>query len=325
MTPLILITGFLGAGKTTLMRHLVPSLSAHNIQPSIILNDYRNAFVDAETFRGLTDQVVPIGGTCVCCGSRYQLMEALSSADLSAQSVMLLEANGTADAPELIEILSADPQVGRYTLPVQIAVVDVKRWQKRAYHNDIERDQIPTAGYILLTRVEEVPEKRCNAVLADLRRIAPRAHIVTVSQLADAIRELALAVTHLPPRRFEQAIASGESAHHDDHHHHHHKHTRHHFSSCEIRLPSRVDLDAFREFLEGLPPEVIRAKGIAYQNNAANTPVYFQKVEGRDDITFHPINADIVYDPVLILIGVDLDPDQFTPFVDALAPESVSA
>ncbi|HMP73956.1 MAG TPA: GTP-binding protein [Kiritimatiellia bacterium] len=324
MTPLILITGFLGAGKTTLMRHLVPLLSAHNIQPSIILNDYRNAFVDAETFRGLTDQVVLIGGTCVCCGSRYQLMEALSGAVLDPCSVMILEANGTADAPELIEILSADPQVGRYTLPVQIAVVDVKRWQKRAYHNDIERDQIPTAGYILLTREEEVPEKRRNAVLADLKRIASRAQIVTASQLADAIRELALAVTHLPPRRFEQATAPGESAHHDDHHPHH-QHARHHFSSCEIRLPPRVDLDAFREFLEGLPPEVIRAKGIAYQNNTANTPVYFQKVEGRDDISFHPIDAAIVYDPVLILIGVDLDPDQFTPFVDALAPESVSA
>ncbi|HMO50264.1 MAG TPA: GTP-binding protein [Kiritimatiellia bacterium] len=314
MTPLILITGFLGAGKTTLMRRLVPLLTVKNIKPSIILNDYQNAYVDAETFRGLTDQVVPIGGTCVCCGSRYQLMEALAGATLDESSVMLLEANGTADAPELIEILSADPQVARYTLPVHVVVVDAKRWQKRYFHNELERSQVPTAGYIVLTREEETAASHIKKVRAELKTVAPRAVDVTPEMLADAIGELALAVHQLAPRRFDQAA----SAHDEHHHHHHHGHARHHFSSCELRMPPRVDLDEFREFLQGLPPEVIRAKGIAYENNAANTPWYFQKVEGRDDISFHRIDAKIVYDPVMILIGVNIDPSAYIIPLQAL-------
>ena len=45
--------------------------------------------------------------------------------------------------------------------------------------------------------------------------------------------------------------------------------------------------------------------------NAANSPWYFQKVEGRDEVTFHRIDAQIVYDPVMILIGVLINPADY--------------
>lgn len=305
MTPLILLTGFLGSGKTSLLRDLIPRLTARNLAPHVILNDYRNAHLEAETLRTLTDQVVPIGGTCVCCDSRYQLMEALSSAGLNERSVMLLEANGTADAPELIELLSADPGVARYTLPVQVVVVDAQRWQHRYFHNKLERSQVPTAGYIVLTRATEVPAQRLQHVTAELAAIAPRATRQNPDSLAELITDLALTAHHLPARRFANST-------HDSHPHHHHRHAaNHHFSSCELRLPPRVDMEDLRRFLTGLPPEVIRAKGVAYENNAANTPWYFQKVEGQDAVTFHRIDAQIVYDPVMILIGVLINPEEY--------------
>jgi len=306
MTPLILLTGFLGSGKTTLLRQLIPLLAARNLAPCVILNDYRNAHLEAETLRNLTDQIVPIGGTCVCCDSRYPLMEALSSATLTDRSVMLLEANGTADAPELIELLSADPGVARYTLPVQVAVVDVQRWQKRYFHNKLERSQVPTAGYLVLTRATEVPAFRLQQVTDELAAIAPRATRQTPDTLADLMTELTLSAHHLPARRFSAGTAM-PPAHHPRHRHA----AQHHFSSCELRLPPRVDLEDLRTFLTGLPPEVIRAKGVAYENNAANTPWYFQKVEGRDEVTFHRIDAQIVYDPVMILIGVLINPADY--------------
>jgi G3E family GTPase len=322
MTPLIVFTGFLGSGKTTLMRQLIPLFDARAIRPSIILNDYKNAYVDAASFRGLADEVVPIGGTCVCCGSRYQLMEALSGAALDASSVMMLEANGTADVPELIEMLVADPSASRYTMPVQVVLVDVKRWQKRYFHDALEKGQVPTAGYVVFTRLEEVSEKRREAVMAEVAGLAPRARMVDVQQLADVIADLHAAAPTMRRRRFTaKACVYGAEAEPENRHpcRRHHDHDAHHFSSLELRMPDRVQPEALRTYLEGLPPEVIRAKGIAYLDDAANTPVYFQKVEGRDGVSFHSIDAAIVYDPVAILIGVALSPDAFIDGIAALA------
>lgn len=167
MTPLYLITGFLGAGKTTLLRTMLPALIERGVRPHIILNDYQNARVDAASFEEYSALVEPIAGTCICCGSRDALFDALRSAPLTAESVMLIEANGTADTTQLIEIFTADDATERYTLPIQVVVIDAKRWQKRHWNNRLERAQVETAGYGLLTRRDEVSSERAAQVQSE--------------------------------------------------------------------------------------------------------------------------------------------------------------
>ena len=264
--------------------------------------------------------MTPIGGTCVCCDSRFLLMDALATAELAENSVMLLEANGSADAPQLIEMLTADTQASRYTLPVQVVVVDVKRWQKRAFRNVIEHSQVPTASYILLTRTEEVGPERLQHVRAELSELAPRAIEAQPPALATMTHALLKATPRLRPRRFMPVFPQIES--HDAAGGGHHHHAQHHFSSCEIRLPPRVDVDALSAFLKALPREVIRAKGIAYRDDEAGTPVYFQTVEGPSEPSIHDIDPRERYDPVLILIGVNLDASHFEPAVADLGAKA---
>ena len=59
MPPLILIVGFLGSGKTTYLRRLLPELRGRGIDPHVIINDYQNARVDAELLRELAVSIVP--------------------------------------------------------------------------------------------------------------------------------------------------------------------------------------------------------------------------------------------------------------------------
>ena len=129
--PLVLLAGFLGAGKTSFLRDLLPRLTAAGLVPQVLVNDYRNAAVDARTLQGLARAVLPISGTCVCCDSRDELLNTLATLTLPPRSVILLEANGTADTESLIELLSTDRQARRCTLPIQVGVADARRWQKR--------------------------------------------------------------------------------------------------------------------------------------------------------------------------------------------------
>ena len=309
MTPLILIAGFLGAGKTTLLRALLPGLRAAGLRPHVILNDYQNARVDAASLRLEPELVHPIAGSCICCGSQAELMRELERAPLGPDSVMLLEANGTADTTELVEILTADRRASRYTPPVQVTVVDAARWQRRHRSDWLERVQVQSARHLHLTRLDGVSPQRLEHVMRSLSELAPGGRLTGPAGLVDAIRELHSSADSLPPRRFSDC-GSGESgptrsapgaprgtgA----------EHLRHHFSSMEIPIPEPVEEHRLRRVLESLPEEVLRVKGIAHIVGR-ELPVYLQRTDRADSVHRFPIRPEGDFDLVAILIGVRLD------------------
>ena len=61
---------------------------------------------------------------------------------------MLVETNGTTDSEMLIETLSLERSLRHFSLPIQISVIDAQRWQKRFWHNALEREQARTASQV---------------------------------------------------------------------------------------------------------------------------------------------------------------------------------
>lgn len=256
MTPLIVFIGFLGAGKTTFLRGLLPHLTAAGLEPQVILNDYQNASVDAFTLNESAKNIVPISGSCVCCGSRDEMFDALAAAQLTPQAVMLMEANGTADAAQLIDLLSCDLRSVRYTLPWQLAVVDARRWQRRDEHNELEARQIETATHLHLSHTEDHDRTRDDQVMTEVSEWNPHGVWVCLETFASEMIQLAATAHRLPPRVLRRI---GEPVH--EHHAHEHNAT-HHFASMELPLPDGLERARLENFLHALPPEVIRAKGL---------------------------------------------------------------
>ena len=77
MIPLVLMAGFLGAGKTRFLTQLVPALATLGTRTRIVLNDFQNARVDAARLGALEALVTPLNGECVCCGSLRELLQTL--------------------------------------------------------------------------------------------------------------------------------------------------------------------------------------------------------------------------------------------------------
>ena len=77
MEAIITIVGFLGAGKTTLLKQLVHSFVKNEWQPFVILNDYENAYLDAQQFKNqIEDEYLkPLNGSCLCCNGINELRE----------------------------------------------------------------------------------------------------------------------------------------------------------------------------------------------------------------------------------------------------------
>lgn len=296
ITPLVLITGFLGAGKTTLLQHVLPRLASAGVIPRVIINDFQNAQVDARSLQRLVADVLPISGACVCCGSRDELLQALESLTPQPDSLVLVEANGAADTLDLIEMLTADRRAARYSLPTQVVVVDAQRWQKRHWNNEVEALQVKTANAVVFTRCDEVNEVRRREVFDQVRRLNPRATPHAFDTLVGWLREWM--ANPGPARRFAAGPPPRSRSGHESHH----------FASMELRLRPAVAREALARFLNSLPPDVIRAKGVAVLDEHPPHAVLFQKVENAP--------ADLVklgspegVDPLLILIGPRLAVD----------------
>ncbi len=327
MTPLVAIVGFLGSGKTTFLKNLLPVLRARGVSPYVVINDYQNAKIDAQQLQALTDEVRAISGDCVCCGSRDELMETLEKFEHKSGRVVLLETNGTTDSDQLIELLSLGESLKGFSLPLQVSLIDAKRWQKRFWHNALEREQARTASHIIISRLDSESAKRVAEVEASFASHHIRGLRVTVEAFAEELASLSKELEG-QSRVAKAPCGCGHDHHHHDHDHGHHHHDheeehehqhghshdhhgKHHFASLEVGLPEIVSRSAFQKFLKDLPETVIRAKGMVRFVEEPHEVYIFQKVDRSDAPQFFPVGATAAQkSPLALFIGPELPEDE---------------
>lgn len=316
MTPLVLVVGFLGSGKTTFLKNLMPALAVEGLTPQLIINDYQNAHIDAEQFRDLAAEVKALSGDCVCCGSREDLLEALKECRHGGGRVVIVETNGTTDSARLIETLALDPSLKKFTPPLQLSLIDGKRWQRRFWHNALEREQVRTASHIHISRGDEFSPDRMSAVLESLRECGVRGRTTDCAAFAS---ELA----HISEESggFEASSHAGFAAYSPSHLSHNHE--SHHFASSEISLPHPIGREVFHALMEELPKEVLRAKGLVAFDDSPDEFFVFQKVGLDDEVRLFSVGREPrVKTPVLLLIGPALPVDALRQRLASLAPSA---
>jgi G3E family GTPase len=302
MTPLILLVGFLGSGKTTYLRRLLPELRGRGIEPHVIINDHRNAGVDAELLREFADSVVPISGSCVCCGSRDELLGALEKFVHAPDRVVVIETNGTTDSSELITMLSLDPALARFTQPIQLSLVDAQRWQKRFWHNPLELAQTRTANFLFVSRWDEISPERREKVEASLAGHGLHCERLAPDGFAEKIHDVLASVRDVPARDAVPHPAGCGCGHHPAAFH-----AAHHFASLQVDLPQAIPRAALAAFLDRLPREVIRVKGLARLSESPGEFHVFQRVDDSP-IQWLPVGpSPRVGRPLAVLIGPEIE------------------
>jgi len=314
--PLLLITGFLGAGKTTLIRQLLPLLEERQLAPYVIINDYANARVDAASLREGDREVAPINGNCICCDSVIELLNLLLEIPEAPGRVVLIEANGTTDPTALLEHLLVNPEMRvRYAPLLQLTVVDVSRWQKRRWHNDLERLQVETASHLLFTR-HETSLQQTREVLDDIEFFNPKAETVNAERIAELLTSLSQSSAEIATQHH-----SHEHDPHDSHHHQRHE-LSHAFVGLELRLPTWMKAGALARWLASLPESVLRVKGLVRLEEKPEQWLQFNRVDDRPEETdLYEIAQPGDLPPCAVLIGVGLDRSDLEARLEAAMKE----
>ena len=145
--PMLMLTGFLGAGKTTFLRSLLNELADREHLADVILNDRENARLDKETLKNHAANIEALTGSCVCCDGIDKLYDLILKASQSPHSVLLIELNGTADPVPLLESFTLLESKFCLRPRWQVCVLNARNFGKRGRFNELEQLQLETATH----------------------------------------------------------------------------------------------------------------------------------------------------------------------------------
>src|SRR6516165_1539558 len=165
--PVTVVTGFLGAGKTTLIRRFLVSPEGQGT--AVIVNEYGTVGIDDALLRGSADQTVLLGNGCVCCITRSDLQLALRQLLIDRErgvvpnfARVMIETSGLADPAPILQTFSTDRALGgEFHIDVMLTVVDAVNGE---------------------TTLEQAAEARKQAILAD-RLIVTKSDLVAAGAL----------------------------------------------------------------------------------------------------------------------------------------------
>jgi G3E family GTPase len=179
--PVIALTGYLGAGKTSLLNHV---LRAPGARIGVVINDFGEINVDAGLVTGQVDEPVSIAGGCVCClpddGGLDEALEKLTDPRL-ALDVIIVEASGLAD-PVAVSRLIRFSGVERVRPGGVVDVIDAV-----THFDVVDTGGAPLARYgaaslIVVNKLDQIPEHTRAAELdrieSRIRQRNPDAHVV---------------------------------------------------------------------------------------------------------------------------------------------------
>jgi G3E family GTPase len=174
-TPILLITGFLGAGKTTLINRLLAEPQGRKL--AAVVNDFGAIDIDAALLASVADGVVSLKNGCICCSLQGDLLRTLSMIlrRAPAPDGIVIETSGVSNPAEIVRAL-LDPVIFRdAALDAVICVTDARALadQTDLVGDALWKSQLDAADYVALSKTDLVSQTERDRVRDALRRHKP--------------------------------------------------------------------------------------------------------------------------------------------------------
>ena len=302
--PLLLVAGFLGSGKTSLIRSLLAQFLRRNIKADVILNDIANASVDAASINSdHAASISPLAASCACCESLEELLSLCRTANEGEGDLLLIELNGTADPLGVLEPFALLRRELSISPMIHACVIDVRHWGKRGELTALEERQMRGAGLYLLSHQDLVTNTEIEAVENVVTDAFPESFQTDASQLADLLVSATLegAGDGVSGSREWPQFSAVKCR--DDHVHL----LSHQVRGCEIPLPPKVRRAGIEQLLMNLPDSVLRAKALVKTVEDPGSQWLFERCGREVSPSPLPVPAGTRIRSSLLCMGMNLD------------------
>ena len=176
--PILLVTGFLGAGKTTVVNHLLGHAQGRRI--AAVVNDFGAINIDAELIEGASDGVVSLANGCICCTLEGDLLRTLASLlrrDPQPEFIVI-ETSGVADPADIVRNLM-DPVIWQEApLETVLCVLDATTPAAKLSDDALLRSQLRAADVVAFSKLDLADAANLALLRDAVRALRPAAVMV---------------------------------------------------------------------------------------------------------------------------------------------------
>ena len=302
MTRIDIFSGFLGAGKTTLIRKLIAE--AYKGEKLVLIeNEFGEIAIDGGFLRDAGVEITEMNSGCICCTLVGDFEKALKKVmDEYKPDRIIIEPSGVG---KLSDVARAVEKVEGTSIGAKVTVVDAGKCRMYMRNfGEFFNDQVANADLIVMSRTDTAPESKILAASELLRKLNPTAGLITTPwaklngmQIKEAMDGDALKkeMEHMEHEAHEHHHHHDDDddectcgCHdHDHEHHHHHHHADEVFTSWGVETPKKFTESGIRAMLDELSDAekfgtILRAKG--FVDASDGEWIYFDYVPGEADI-----------------------------------------
>lgn len=248
--PVTIVTGFLGSGKTTLLNHILNN--RQGLKVAVIVNEFGDIDIDSQLLVAVDEDMVQLTNGCICCTIDRGLVDAVTAIANRAESVdyLVIETTGIADPLPIARSFTTTDLQEVTRLDSMLTLVDTVSFTSKCYSSEAALNQLIFGDIILLNKTDLVAPEVVAELENYIQSIAPNARIIATEHGRVPL-PLILDVGFNTTLKFPKS----------SHEHSHHLENDGFVSvSFESDLP--LILPKFQDFLDRLPSDIYRAKGL---------------------------------------------------------------
>ena len=241
MTELAILTGYLGAGKTTTLQHLLAEMPKKT-HTAVIINEYAAAGIDGKIVDDKRYTIKELENGCICCTRGRDLKAQIQNLTHAHNpDIILIETTGVAEPEPLLDIIKET------NTPVRaiIVVLDAYQYSKTHTLGDVSKRQLRLANLVVINKQDLVSKDVIKELTQHVRAHNPQARVHTTTH-----GNLAPKTILNSKKPVLQHTKKARKIH------------RHDTKTLTLHTKRIVRLNALEELLANLPADVARAKGI---------------------------------------------------------------
>ena len=264
--PVTIIAGFLGSGKTTLLNHILAN--QHGFKTAVIVNEIGEIAIDSELIVATSDNMVELSNGCICCSLNNDLVDAAFRVLNRGSEIdyLVVECTGLAEPlPVVLTFLRSEVRE-RVRVDSVITIADAGNFSLDRFSIEVARNQIRYADTVLLNKCDVATSDSLRAIEQHIRALRPGTRILRTTRCNVAL-PLILGVGEFQSDRFLPGRADHVDC--DDTHL-----TSDGFDAFSFAVKVPFAADKFQSFLEQLPENVFRGKGVIWIDESPKQYVF---------------------------------------------------
>ena len=276
--PFTVIGGFLGAGKTSLLNHLLAQSSG--IRCAVLVNDFGDLNIDESLISSHDGQTISLANGCVCCSISNDFNQTVINLVKRIEEFdqVVVEASGVSEPDRIMDIARLDPELSPGGIVVLVDAAEVQNRSTDRYINNIVLKQLQTAELLIVNKTDLVSREKLAELEAWLEDVSPDA--VRLNTSGGVVPVQMIFGEKIKSNGFSDK-ADGETNRTEDSNYPLHNHQ---FKSLALNSSKQLNRKTFELWCEALPPSVIRGKGILCFDDESGNSLVWQKVGKQSSI-----------------------------------------